>query len=73
MPYDAPFQVRPSAEEIQDPAGEHVLHQGVDGEIPAGSRTLLTQKGIDRHREILMPSARGSLGARHGNIQLRVL
>ena len=35
VPDAAPFEVVPTAIEIQDLAGEHVLHQGVDCKIPA--------------------------------------
>ena len=69
MAQDAPAEVLPAAEEVQHLTGEHVLHQGVDGEIPAAGGSLRPQPRVHLHGEVPVPPTHGSLPPWHGDVQ----
>jgi len=65
-------KVRPTAEEIQYLAGQHVLHQRVHREIPAQGRLLFADKGIHEDLEVPVAPPRGLLGPGHGDVDVVV-
>ena len=69
MAQAAPAEVLPAAEEVQHLTGEHVLHQGVDGEIPAAGGSLRPQPRVHLHGEVPVAPAHGSLPPWHGDVQ----
>ena len=69
MPQHAPAQVPDTVEMVQHPAGQHVLHQGVYGEVPPPGGLLRAQKGVHGHVEIPVAPANGPLPPGHGDVQ----
>lgn len=66
---EAPAEILPAAEEVQHLTGEHVLHQGVDGEIPAAGGSLRPQPRVHLHGEVPVAPTHGGLPPGHGDVQ----
>ena len=73
MAQNPPPQILPSPKGVQDFPGEHVLHHGIDGEIPAHCRLFDPQMGVGEHLKIPVSPPGGLLPAGHGNVQIIVL
>ena len=69
MTQHAPFQIRLSAEGVEDLPGEHILHHGVNGEVPASGRPLHADKGVYIHGKIPVSPSQRPLPTGHGDVQ----
>ena len=73
MPQDTGFQILHAAEMVHDLAGEYILHQGVDGKIPAAGSGFRADEGIHKDLEIPVPPAPGFFLPGHSDIQIIAL
>ena len=70
MPQHTGLQIFYTAEVVHDFPGKHILHQGIEGEIPATGSRLGSDEGIHKNVEILMALAPGLFFAGHGDVQI---
>ena len=66
------FQVLPALEKVQNFPGQHVLHQGVDGEVPAHGRLFRAEKRVCKDGKIPVPPAAEVLLPGQGDVDVIV-